>query len=78
MVWQDVLKGNKAELLDAINEHEEFIEYLEELKEKGQLPMNINQLGEHYEEVAEVVERINELSEYIVKLFNELKARENR
>ena len=40
--------------------------------------MNIMELGEHYEEVEEVVERLNELSEYIVKLFNELKARENR
>ena len=74
MSWEDILlKGREEEIMDAINEYEEFKEYLDKLKEKGELPMNINQLGEHYEEVEEVVERIDELVEYINKLVTELK-----
>ena len=74
MSWKDILlKGKEEEIMTAINEYEEFVEYLDKLKEKGELPMNINQLGEHFEEVEEVVERINELAEYINKLVAELK-----
>jgi len=74
MSWKDILlKGREEEIMDAIDEYNEFVEYLDKLKEKGELPMNINQLGEHFEEVEEVVERINELAEYINKLVAEVK-----
>ena len=74
MSWKDILlKGREEEIMDAINEYDEFVEYLEKLKKKGELPMNIMELGEHYEEVEEVVERINELAEYINKLIAEVK-----
>lgn len=74
MSWKDILlKGREEEIMDAIKEYDEFVEYLEKLKEKGELPMNIMELGEHYEEAEEVVERINELAEYINKLIAEVK-----